>query len=503
MRPPIDRIGLVLGPLVMIAWILSPKPEALTPEAHRFAGVFMLTVIWWITEPIPIAATGLLSVVLAALVGVFPANWEPNRIAKTLFAPFASPSVFFLIGSLFIGCAMMRHGLDRRIALNILSTRWAGKSPSTILLGVGIATLLVSMWVSNVAATAMIYPVTLGIIDVLALSGGGPDFRRSKYASALLLMTGYASTVGGISTPIGTSTNVIARGFFQQSDYFGKTVDFGRWALVGLPLTIVIMLGLFAWLRIGTKLPDFDLAQLRTFLKAERAKLGYWKRGEKNTLITFLIVVGLWVAPSVLGILGLNDQRDWLERHLPEEIVALLAPIVLFLLPINYSKREFTLEPGDFSRIDWGTMLLFGAGLSLGSLMVETGLAEVVGNVAFAAIGSTNVWTTTVMATVIAIVFSDFSSNTATASTLIPIINAICQTSGVDPLPPLLGVAFGASFGSILPVSTPPNAIVYGTGLLPVRRMVIAGLGLDIIAGVTILVGLRIAFALGWTPFAP
>jgi sodium-dependent dicarboxylate transporter 2/3/5 len=498
----LDRIGLFLGPAVMIGWMLSPKPDALTPEAHRFAGVFFLTIIWWITEPIPIAATGLLSVVLSALVGVLPATWEPSKVASTLFAPFASPSVFFLIGSLFIGCAMMRHGLDRRFALSILSSRWAGKSASTILLGVGLATMFASMCVSNVAATAMIYPITIGIIDVLGRNQPGGDFRRSKYASALLLMTGYASTVGGISTPIGTSTNVITRGYFQQAEYFGKTVDFGRWMIVGMPLSIVIMLGLFALLRFGSKPPSFDLTQLRQYLSAERAKLGPWKRGEVNTLITFLIVVGLWVTPSILAALGLENERDWMARHLPEEIVAVLAPIILFLLPVNYAKREFTLEPSDFNRIDWGTMLLFGAGLSLGKLMVETNLAAAVGDMAFAALGSTNVWTVTAVATIVAIAFSDVSSNSATATTLIPIIAAICHASKVDALPPLLGVAFGASFGSMLPVSTPPNAIVYGSGLLPVRRMVVNGLGLDIIAGVAILIALPLAFWLGWSPFA-
>lgn len=501
MRLPMDRIGLVLGPVVMIAWILSPRSESLTPEAHRFAGVFLLTVIWWVTEPIPIAATGLLSVVLSALVGVLPSDWPADKVAKTLFAPFASPSVFFLIGSLFIGSAMMRHGLDRRIAISILSTQWAGRSPSTVLLGVGIATMTISMWVSNVAATAMIYPVTLGIIEVLALSTGNPEFRRSKYASSLLLMTGYASTVGGIATPIGTSTNIVARGFFQQADYFGKSVDFGRWCLVGMPLMIVIMLGLFVWLRVGAKMEGFDLTRLRQFLHAERVKLGTWNRGELNTLATFVLIVSLWVAPSVLGGLGLDAERLWLERHLPEEIVSILAPILLFLLPINYRERKFTLEPGDFSSIDWGTMLLFGAGLSLGNLMSETKLAEALGRETFAALGTKDVWVVTTVSVIGAIVFSEFSSNSATASTLIPVVNAMCRASGIDPLAPLIGVAWGASFGSALPVSTPPNAVVYGSGLLPVKRMIVAGLGLDIIAGITILVALRIAFGLGWSPF--
>lgn len=492
----------MLGPAVMLAWLAMPHHDALTPEAHRFAGVFLLTVIWWVTEPIPIAATGLLSVALAAMVGGVPASWPTEKIARNAFAPFASPSVFFLIGSLFIGCAMSRHGLDRRVAIGILATRWAGRSPSTILLGVGLATMLISMWVSNVAATAMIYPVTLGIIDVLGQTSADPHFRHSKYASSLLLMTGYASTIGGVSTPIGTSTNIVARGYFSQDEFFGKSVDFAQWCLVGMPLMIIIMGLFFVWLRFYAPLAGFDLTQLRAYLQHEHAKIGPWNQGEKNALTVFLIIVSLWVAPSIVGLLGWQTEREWLERHFPEELVSMLAPVLLFLLPVDWKRRKFTLNADDFRQIDWGTMLLFGAGLSLGNLMVETKLAQSLGDLAFAAIGSNDVWIVTAVSIAAAVIFSEFSSNSATASTLIPIVFALCKEAGVDAVPPLLGVTFAASFGSSLPVSTPPNAIVYGSGLLPVRRMIVAGTMLDMIAALAVLGVLYLAFSLGWSPFA-
>jgi len=172
----------------------------------------------------------------------------------------------------------------------------------------------------------------------------------------------------------------------------------------------------------------------------------------------------------------------------------------LYLLPVDWKRRKFTLAASDFGKIDWGTLILFGAGLSLGSLMEKTGLAKALGQAAFDQLHSPDVWIVTGVAIVASIIFSEFSSNSATAAAMIPVVYALCKGANIDPLPPLMGVTFGASFGSSLPVSTPPNAIVYGSGLLPVRRMVWAGLGLDLLAAVVIFVVLRVAFALGWSP---
>src|SRR5262245_42994443 len=249
---PTDRIGLFLGPAVLLGWLLFIHPAALSPEAHRLAGIMLLTVIWWITEPIPIPATGLLAVVLCVLLGAVPRDAVGREgPAAVVMQSFAEPSVFFMIGGLFIGRAMARHGLDRRIALAILCARWAGRSPGTVLAAVGLGVMLVSMWISNTAATAMMFPVTIGIISVLSAGqpSRGGSFARSPYASALLLMTAFASSVGGIATPIGTATNIVALGFFQQSG-LGQSADFLRWTLVGVPLMLLIFVALYAWMRV-------------------------------------------------------------------------------------------------------------------------------------------------------------------------------------------------------------------------------------------------------------
>lgn len=501
---PWDRLGLVLGPAAMAAWLTWGQAD-ISPEAHRLAGVLLLTIIWWISEPIPVAATGLLAVALAVVLGAVPGAADGKAIepVRVALAPFGNPTLFFLMGGMFIGRAMSRHGLDRRMALALLSARGAAASPTALLGAVGLSVMLVSMWISNTAATAMIYPVTLGIIGVLAAAGSeGESFARSRYASALLLMTAYASSAGGIATPIGTTTNVVAMGYFRQESYFGRSIDFGSWALVGVPLMCCLGLVLFLWLRLFAPPGRIDLAAVRRYLQHERGTIGSWTAGERNTLVVFLLVVMLWIAPSVLLLSGQREASDWMQRHFPEEIVALLAPVLLFLLPVDWQRREFSLAASDLSAIDWGTLLLFGSGLALGDLMARTGLVQSIASGAFAWAGTDDLWLVTALAIAGGIVLSDFTSNAATATALIPVVHAICRQAGIDPVTPLLAVTFAASFGSALPVSTPPNAIVYGSGLIPARRMIAAGVGFDITAGVVIWCVLRVAHALGWSPFA-
>ena len=511
---PIDRIGLWLGPALMVGWIHLGPTGDLSPEAHRLAGILLLTITWWLTEPIPIPATALLSVSLCVFLGAIPGAGTPNfKPAQVALEKLAEPSVYFLLGGLFLGRAMTRHGLDRRLALSLLCTNWAGRSPGTLLAALGLAVATISMWVSNTAATAMMYPVTLGIIAVLAAGSteGEARFARSPYASGLLMMTAYASSVGGIATPIGTATNVFALGTLRNTEYLGRSADFLRWTLVGVPMMLVIMLGLTWWMNLRSPATGLDMPSLRGFLREQQRSLGRWKRGEINTLLVFLFAVCMWVAPGVRALTADTKTADWFTRQFPEEIVAIMIPVLLFLLPVDWKERKFSLEPDDLAKVDWGVILLFGCGLSLGNLMFKTGLAESAGKAIFqqlesvfdqAGLGAPGVWTITAVAIVAGIVLSEFTSNVAAATALLPVVLAISKQAGVDPVPPLFGVTFAASFGSALPVSTPPNAIVYGSGLLPVRRMIVAGLGMDLLCAIVIWIVLRAAFALGWSPFA-
>jgi sodium-dependent dicarboxylate transporter 2/3/5 len=496
------RAGLILGPLAMVGWLALTDRGGLTAEAHTLAGILLLTLVWWLTEPIPIPATGLLAVALCVILGAVPAAERAKDGIRPTLAPFADPSVFFLMGGMFIGRAMTRHGLDRRLALLLLTTRWAGRTPGTLLAAVGLAVTLISMWISNTAAAAMMCPVAVGIVSVLAASRpAGDDFARSAYASALLLITAFGASVGGIATPIGTATNVVAIGFLKRPEVLGRSVNFLAWCAVGVPMMAIIFAGMYLWLRLLAPAGGLDMPALRDYLRAERARLGRWTHGEANTLAVFLLVVALWVTPGVLALTASAEVQRAFGRCFPEEVTAMLAPVLLCLLPTDFRRRQFTLDGGDFQKIDWGTLLLFGAALALGGLMFRTGLADAVGRAAFDQLGTHDLWAVTAVAIAAGIVVSEFTSNTATVSALLPVVSGLCIEAGVDPLLPLLGVTFGASFGSSLPVSTPPNAIVYSTGLTPLRRMIWGGFGLDVVAGVVILAVLRVAWAgLHWSP---
>jgi sodium-dependent dicarboxylate transporter 2/3/5 len=501
-RFPLDLCGLILGPTILISWLTLTTPEqfGLAPEAHRLAGVMMLTILWWLTEPIPIPGTAILAVCMSVFLGAVPieAGKKPAEIA---LGPFADPSAYFLVGGMFIGQAMQRHGLDRRFALAILCTRWAGRSPGALLAGVGMAVMLVSMWTSNTAATAMVYPVTMGIISVLSQGTGSTgSFAHSRFATGLLLITAYASSVGGVATPIGSGTNVLARGLFARTENLGTEIAFLNWMLIGIPVMIVGYIGMTVWLRRLSPSTELDMPTLRDYLLEQQRQLGPWRQGEINTLVTFIITVTLWIMPAVLTFAATKAGQDWYRAHFSEDIVALFAPVLMFLLPVDWRKREFTIDVRDLQKVDWGAILLFGAGLSLGQMMAKTGLASVVGTASVSMLGTTDLWTITAVAITAGIVLSEFTSNAAAVATLFPVILAIARAEQLDPWPPLLGLTFAASFGSALPVSTPPNAIVYGSGLIRMPRMIVAGLGLDIVCGIAIWVVLRVAFGLGWTP---
>src|SRR5437588_9999221 len=397
---PLDRAGLILGPLLMLGWLTLTDRGGLTPEAHTLAGILLLTLVWWLTEPIPIPATGLLAVALCVVLGAVPAAERASEGIRPALAPFADPSVFFLMGGMFIGRAMTRHGLDRRLALRLLCTRWAGRSPGTLLAAVGAAVTFISMWISNTAAAAMMCPVAAGIVAVLA-AGRTPaagDLAKSPFASALLLITAFGASIGGIATPIGTATNVVALGFLKRPEVLGRSVDFLAWCAVGVPMMALIFAGTYAWLRLLAPAGDLDMPALRDYLRAECDRLGPWKRGEVNTVVVFLVVVALWVTPGVLALAAPGEVQRAFVGHFPEEITALLAPVLLFLLPVDFGRREFTLEGADLQKIDWGTLLLFGAALALGGLMFRTGLAGAVGRAAFDRLGTRDVWALTAVA---------------------------------------------------------------------------------------------------------
>jgi sodium-dependent dicarboxylate transporter 2/3/5 len=480
-------IGFVLGPAAaVLAWLL---PLPVSPAAHALAGILACVVVFWITEPIPIPATALLAPVAAIALGVGG--------AKDVFAPFAHPVIFLFIGSFLIAEAMIVHGLDRRIAYWVLTRRVIGESPSRILLGVGLLSAGLSLWVSNTATAAMMFPIATGMLGALAGSrrdaGGGPTSPASwRFSTGLMLMVAYAASVGGLGTVIGTPPNLIGKGLIE--DRLGVDIGFVQWMQFGLPIVLVTFAALFALLYVLHP-PDLgSLTGVGEFLARQRAALGPMGRGERNAAAAFATAVILWVAPAGIALLWGPDSSvaKWYDAHIPEGVVALLAAGLLFVLPVDWSSRRFTLSWAEAERIDWGTILLFGSGLALGELMFKTGLSEAIGHGAMAWLGADSLWAITGAAVAFGILLSELTSNTASAAMVIPVVIAIAQGADVSALPPALGACLGASFGFMLPVSTPPNAIVYGSGMIPIGRMIRAGVLLDVIGFFVIWGGLRV-----------
>jgi len=265
-----------------------------------------------------------------------------------------------------------------------------------------------------------------------------------------------------------------------------------------IPLLIVMYFFLYLLMYFLHKPELKNISGSREFILNEKIKLGKWKRGEINSLTAFLITVILWILPGILSI-AIGKDANFTKLYsniMPEGVVAIIGAVLLFLLPVDFKKREFTISWKDAVQINWGTLILFGAGLSLGNLMFETKLAESIGNSLTGITGSGSLWLLTLAAIYIAIIASEATSNTAAANMVIPVMISIAVAAGLNPVPPAIGAAIGASWGFMLPVSTAPNAIVYGTGLVPIRKMMRAGFIFDIVGGLIIWLGLRLMLPL-------
>jgi sodium-dependent dicarboxylate transporter 2/3/5 len=305
-------------------------------------------------------------------------------------------------------------------------------------------------------------------------------------------MIAYGASVGGLITPIGSPPNLIGIGFIEEQT--GTTISFFEWMITALPIVILMFIALCIILILLNRPEVRRISGADEYINEERSRLGRLSRGERNTLIAFGLAVTLWVLPGVVSlVLGESSTpASFLRDRFDEGVVAILAAALLFVLPVNWSERRFTLNWNEAVRIDWGTILLFGAGITLGKLLSDTGLAKTIGNGITNALGFTSLLAVTILAVVVAILISETTSNTASVGIVVPIIIPIAVAAGVQPLIPALAAIFGASYGFMLPVSTPPNAIVYGSGMIPITKMVRSGVVFDIIGAVLIVTGVTL-----------
>jgi len=471
------RIGLVAAPIVfaLVWWAASD----LDRPAHRLAAVLATVVVLWVTEALPMAITAFLGVAFAVVLGVAPAS--------EAFAPFADPLVFLFIGTFIIARAIFFHGLDRRFAYAILSLPGIGDSPVRVLIAYATVTACISMWISNTATTAMMFPIGVSLLAVL--EGKNAGVRTSGFATALLLSNAFAAAIGGVATPVGTPPNLIGIGFIRREA--GFDVTFFDWMLLGLPVVALLLGASLLDLGRSRASGQAALGGVAELVARERRTLGPWTRGQRNTLIAFGATVVLWILPGIVALVAGQQHPLYVEltRAFPEGVVAVLGASLLFLLPVNLARHEFTLRWEEAIKIDWWIVFLYGGGLALGVLAFKTGLAEEIGRGLTSALGVRSELGLIVLATAIATLLSEATSNTASATMIVPVVIAIARSAGVDPVLPAVAATMGASLGFMLPVSTPCNAIVYASGRIPLSAMIRHGIVLDV-AGVLVIVAI-------------
>ncbi len=463
------KIGLFLGPLLFLITYFSPILSQ-NPKAHRLLAVFFLVITWWVTECIPIPVTAL-------LIPVFITIFQISSIHEAL-SPFANPIIMLFLGSFILARAMCVHSLDRKLAYSVLSLKSVKHSQTRVLFAFGLLSLFLSMWISNTATTAMMYPIAMG---VLASFHHKEEGKGLSFKVILLLTLAYSASIGGIGTPIGSPPNLIAIGMLEK--LAGYKIDFFQWMVIGFVILIPMYACLFFFMKHKLKKIDSSNKALKTKTLDKDETPTKLTRPQKNVLTAFSLTVFLWTFPGIIS-LALGKAHPltlWLQQHIPESAAALIGAGLLFLLPVDLSKGRFTLTLKDAINIDWGTLLLFGGGLSLGFQMFETGLADIIGKY-FISLGGKHAGI--LLITFISIAFSVFltevTSNTASANMIIPIIIALSHAASVNPLIPVLGSAIGCSFAFMLPVATPPNAIIYGSGMIKLPQMIKVGFWLNI-----------------------
>ncbi|NGM20103.1 DASS family sodium-coupled anion symporter [Roseomonas stagni] len=464
-------VGLILGPILFAVMLALPPPAGLEPVGWRVAAVAVLMATWWMTEAVPIPVTGLLPLVL------FPALGIASGSAAS--APYADPLIFLFLGGFLIALGLERWNLHRRIALRVVAA--VGTRPAALVGGFMLATAFLSMWVSNTATAVMMLPIGLSVIGLL--SRDGED--AGGFGTALLLGIAYSASIGGLATLIGTPPNALLAAFVARS--YGIEIGFAQWMAIGLPITVALLL--LAWLiltRLAFRLPTAAVTGSAALIRDELGKLGRLSGPEIRVGLVFLAAAFLWVSrPALSGVLpaGVNDT-----------VIAIAAGVALFIIPAGGANPPGTalLDWSAAKRLPWGVLLLFGGGLALASAIGSSGLAAWIG-AAFAGLDTWPVILVVVLVTAAIVFLTELTSNTATAAAFLPLMASVAPALGADPFLLTIPVALAASCAFMLPVATPPNAIVFGSGHLTVAQMARAGFLLNL-AGIVAIVGLTWLF---------
>ncbi len=464
----VKRAGLVLGPGLAGLMLLLGAPEGLSFAAWATGALMIWMAIWWATEPIPIPVTSLLPLVILPLVGA--------ATPKTVGAGYAHHIVLLLLGGFVIAIGIERWGLHRRIALNVVSR--IGTSPNALIFGFMVATALLSMWISNTATTLMMVPIALSAAAAL-------NDKSGKFVVALLLGVCYAASIGGVATPIGTPTNLIAMDWLQRET--STSISFPQWMAFGIPAVIFLIPA--AWWSVTRGLGKLqDGAAALASVRAARAGLGRMTVPERRIATVFGVVAILWV--TRLWTVDLAAGLGWgvLDSYSGAQVdmmIAILGAIAAFLVPAGGGETRALLTWEEAVKLPWGVLLLFGGGIALGNAVKATGLSVWIGqNLEILNVLPAILFIAVVVALVIFL--TELTSNVATMTTLAPILGALAVSIGAAPASLLAPAAVAASCAFMLPVATAPNAIIYATDEVTVGQMMKRGLVINLIAVVII-----------------
>lgn len=454
-----SRIGLGLGVVALLMTLLLPAPESMGQAAWYTLGMMLLMAIWWATEALPIPATALVPIVLIPALGL-------GSITEAT-SPYANPVIFLFLGGFILGLSMQRWNLHKRIALWVLVA--VGNNPRRQIAGVMFATAFLGMWVSNTATAIMMLPIGLSIISMMKSDN---EAELARFGTALMLSIAYAASVGGLSTLIGTPPNALLAGYLASE--FDIQVGFAQWMVVGMPISIVIQIFIWFWLtRGGFNLGNQDSSSL---LRQQLADLGPLSTGEKRTAIIGVLMAATWILQPVL--------KAWVP-WLSDALIAIAGAILMFLTPVDLKKGEYVMDWNSTLELPWGILILFGGGLSLAGVITSSGLSEWIAG-SFSGIGVLPALL--LVGVVVASInfLTEITSNTATAATFLPLMGALAVSMGVSPVLLAIPTALAASCAFMMPVATPPNAIVFASGHIKISQMIRNGFAITLFSVTTI-----------------
>ncbi|MCO7197905.1 SLC13 family permease [Pseudoalteromonas sp. OANN1] len=465
------QLFLWLGPLVMLLICLVEPPSGMSVEAWRTAGLAFWLASWWITEAVPIPAASLLPLVISPLVGI--------ASIKAVAAPFAHPLIYLFLGGFLLSIAMERWGLHKRIALNTML--FAGTKPSIQILAMMGVTAFLSMWMSNTATAVMMLPIALSVIHLVKEQGGDSQ----SFAKALLLSITYGASIGGIATLIGTPPNALMAAYL--SDSYQIEIGFATWMMIGVPLSLVMLAFAWFWLTKVTYKVDKEEINVDTksLFTSQLKALGEMSRAEKGVFAVFILAAVCWIFRPLIG--------DITGLKLSDTGIAIAAALLLFVLPAKSGSDERILDWESAAKVPWGILLLFGGGLSLAAQIKSSGLADYIANLLAGADAMGLVLGVLVVAALITFL-TEITSNTATAAGFLPLLGPVAESITGSPLAWVIPAAIAASCAFMMPVATPPNAIVFGSGEIKIKDMIRAGFVLNIVAiGLITIVTLTLA----------